>query len=508
MKNPMVYLVGAGPGAEDLITIKGMNCLKKAEVVMYDRLSGAELLAYAPEGAEMINVGKKPDHHPVPQEEINRILVEKAKEGKIVVRLKGGDPFVFGRGGEEALALAEENLPFEIVPGITSAIAVPAYAGIPVTHRHISPSFHVITGHEDPTQEESLDYEVLAKLSGTLVFLMGVGQLEIIVDQLTKYGKNPETPAALIHRGTTSQQKTVAGTLRNIVKRVRDEDLKPPCIIVIGDVVALQPVLQWVEKKPLFGKRIMVTRSREQASRLTENLKNQGAVVLEFPTIEIKPIENPKNMEHILRNLENYQHIIFTSTNGVDTFMKQLQKNGMDLRCLSKDCRITAVGSSTQGRLEKAGIRVDYLPEVFTAEGILETLKPLVQEGEKVLLPRAGLGRKNLIQGLEAMGAEVEELVLYETKVPMANRDHLVKILSGKIDWITFTSGSTVNNFAEIIGEENLHLVQNSNIAVIGPVTAAAAYERGLPVTCQADPHTINALVEAIRKESKVKDES
>ncbi len=502
MKTAMVYLVGAGPGAEELITVKGLNCLKTADVVMYDRLSGVGLLAYAPTGAELIDVGKTPNHHPVPQEEINRILVEKAKEGKTVVRLKGGDPFVFGRGGEEALALEEENLPFEIVPGITSSIAVPAYAGIPVTHRHVSSSFHVITGHEDPTQEESLDYEVLAKLNGTLVFLMGVGKLEKIVDQLVEHGKKPETPSALIHRGTTSSQKTVTGTLETIVKRVKEAALKAPCIIVIGEVVALQPRLKWIEKKPLFGKRVMVTRSRSQASNLSESLKELGAEVMECPTIEIEPIQKPDNLENVLDGMNTYQHVIFTSVNGVDTFIQLLFKSGMDLRSLSPDCRITTVGKATQKRLEEMGLRTDYLPEVFTAEGILETMKTLVKSGDKVLVPRAGIGRRNLLDSLHRMGAEVEELKLYNTIVPMQNRELLLEQLRDGIDWITFTSASTVNHFMEMIGKENIKRLKNKKIAVIGPVTASAAQDQGLAITCQANPHSIPALVEAIRKES------
>lgn len=506
MKKAMVYLVGAGPGAEELITVKGMNCLKQADVVMYDRLSGVGLLAYAPAGAEMIDVGKKPNHHPVPQEEINNILVNKAKEGKVVVRLKGGDPFVFGRGGEEAMALEEEGLPFEIVPGITSSIAVPAYAGIPVTHRHMSPSFHVITGHEDPMQEESLDYKVLAQLKGTLVFLMGVGKLEKIVEQLLTYGKDSETPAALIHRGTTSDQKTVTGTLKNIVQRVKAAALKAPCIIVIGEVVSLRSKLKWIEKKPLFGKRVMVTRSRSQASNLSTSLKALGAEVVECPTIEIHPIENPDNLKRVLETLKAYQHMVFTSVNGVDAFVRLLLKNGKDLRWISSDCRITTVGTATQKRLQEIGVYSDYVPEVFTVEGILETMQPIINPGDKVLVPRAGIGRQNLLDGLRQMEAEVEELKLYETMVPVQNKQRLLGQLQSGMDWITFTSASTVNHFVEMIGRENVENVKHTKIAVIGPITAKAAQDQGLVVTCEAKPHTIPALVKTMREESMMHD--
>ncbi|SDY77734.1 uroporphyrinogen-III C-methyltransferase [Tindallia californiensis] len=502
MKQSMVYLVGAGPGEKDLITLRGLNCLKKAEVVLYDRLSGTELLSFAPEDAEFIDVGKKPNHHPVPQEEINRILVKKAKEGKLVVRLKGGDPFVFGRGGEEALALAKEGLLYEIVPGITSSIAVPAYAGIPVTHRHVSPSFHVITGHEDPTQDESLDYEILAKLTGTLIFLMGVGRLERITNQLIEYGKDPNTAVALIHRGTTSEQKTITGRLDNIVDKVRKANLKPPCIIIIGDVVNLASSLQWFENKPLFGKKIMVTRSRLQASQLTAYLKEMGAEVIECPTIEIKPIDKPENVNQVIGKIDQYHHIIFTSVNGVKAFMRQLNKQGMDLRHLSKESRITAVGEATRKKLVEKGLQVDYMPEVFTAEGVLEALTPFVKPEEKVLIPRAELGRKNLIEGLENLGTVVDELVLYKTTLPMENQEKLINTISDKLDWITFTSASTVNHLVEMVGEDYLHLLQKTKLAAIGPITAKAAKSHNLSITCQAEPYTIPALAEAIRKET------
>lgn len=504
---PKVYLVGAGPGAEDLITVKGLKCLEQAEVVLYDRLSGADLLKSAPENAEFIDVGKQPDHHPVPQESINQLLVEKAREGKVVVRLKGGDPFVFGRGGEEALALEEAGIPFEVVPGISSAIAVPAYAGIPVTHRRMSTSFHVITGHEDPEKEsESVNYEVLAKLSGTLVFLMGVGHLPQITEQLMRYGKDPDTPAALVHRGTTPRQRTVCGTLQSIVERVQLANLKPPCVIVIGDVVTLQPALSWVERKPLFGRRVLVTRSRQQASVLSAKLAWLGAEVQELPTISIQPQSDHSLIRQMLHRLESYDHMIFTSVNGVESFFQALLGDGRDVRHLSPDMEITAIGTATAAAIERKGLLVTRMPEVFTAEGVLEALTPVVKHGQRVLLPRAEIGRPQLVKGLEDLGAQVNDFPVYETVIPQADPEVLAQLAKNPPHWITFTSASTVNHLMQMLQEAQIPFPAETGIAVIGPVTAAAVVNHGLTVTVEADPHTIDSLVEAVAAAEKRKE--
>lgn len=502
-KKGMVYLVGAGPGAEDLITVKGLRCLESADVVLYDRLSGAPLLKSVPEQAEFIDVGKQPNHHPVPQEEINRLLVEKAQAGNVVVRLKGGDPFVFGRGGEEALALQEAGIPYEIVPGISSSIAVPAYAGIPVTHRHLSASFHVITGHEDPKKSgDSIDYEALARITGTLIFLMGVGQLPRITQQLIRYGKNPQTPAALVYRGTTPQQKTVTGTLETIVERVTAEGLKPPCVIVIGEVVALQPVLSWVEKKPLFGQRVLVTRSRQQASKLSQQLRALGAAVMEIPTIAIRPLEHHQLVQEMLENLGNYQHYVFTSVNGVHVFLEALQAADKDLRWIPATAVITAVGKATAAALEASGLRTNHMPEVFTGEGILEVLKPIVHKGEKVVIPRAEIGRPQLVEGLKALGAVVTDVPLYETVIPEADTALLEEMANNPPHWATFTSGSTVHNLMHMLKEAGHVFPAETKIAVIGPVTAAAVKEHGLHLTAEASPHTIKDMVDAMVAET------
>ncbi|SET24358.1 uroporphyrinogen III methyltransferase / synthase [Natronincola peptidivorans] len=501
MKKPYVYLVGAGPGQEDLITVKGLKCIEKAEVILYDRLANESLLKHKRPEAEVIDVGKAPDHHAYTQEEINQLLVTKAKEGKIVTRLKGGDPFVFGRGGEEALTLYEADIPFEIVPGITSAIAVPAYGGIPVTHRGISTSFHVITGHEDPTKAEaSVNYEALAKLEGTLIFLMGVSHLKEITEKLMAYGKDKNTPAALIHRGTTARQKTVTGTLGTIVDIVDANKIKPPSIIIIGEVVKLRQSLNWVEKLPLQGKRILVTRTRQQASDLSRKLKELGGEVIEFPTIQIQAPEDFADIDEKLRNLKKFQHIIFTSVNGVKAFFERLKVIKTDIRSIGT-ARIHAIGSVTKKALEDKGILVDIIPEVFTAEGVLEAVKEIIQSGDRVLLPRADIARQALIDGLKEMGAEVEVMDIYKTTIPTCRRQDLVEILRNSVDYITFTSSSTARNFMEILTPENHQLIENSKIAVIGPITKKTAMELGVKVDIEAEEYTIDGLVKSIKGE-------
>lgn len=502
MKKPYVYLVGAGPGDEDLITLKGLRCIEKAEVILYDRLANSNLLKYKQPTAEVIDVGKAPDHHQYRQEEINQLLVSKAKEGKIVTRLKGGDPFVFGRGGEEAIALYEENIPFEVVPGITSAIAVPTYGGIPVTHRNVSTSFHVITGHEDPTKENStVNYEALAKLEGTLIFLMGVGHLKEITEKLIMHGKDKNTPAALIHRGTTARQKTVTGTLESIVEVAKNNDIKSPAIILIGDVVNLRPQLNWLQQLPLQGKRVLVTRTRQQASDLSRRLKDLGAEVIEFPTIQI---EAPKNFEEIdakLCHLKEMQHIIFTSINGVQAFFERLKVLKIDIRKIG-EAKIYAIGSATKEALEAKGVLVDKIPEVYTAEGVLEAVKELIQAGDRVLLPRADIARKVLTEGLRAMGALVEEIDIYRTTIPSFKREDLLEILKVPVDCITFTSSSTVRNFMEILGEENKEIIKDSKLAAIGPITSHTAKTLGLEIAIEAEKYTIEELVKRIREVS------
>jgi uroporphyrinogen III methyltransferase/synthase len=493
-----VFLVGAGPGDPDLITVKARKVIKRAEVLIYDYLATSELVDLAPEGAEKIYVGKKGGAHTLPQEEINKLLVEKAKEGKLVVRLKGGDPFLFGRGGEEAEVLAKEGIPFEVVPGITSAIAVPAYAGIPVTHRDFTSTLAIITGHEAEGKEESsINFEALSQL-GTLVFLMGMKNLPFIVKRLVECGKSEETPVAVIRWGTTERQKAVTGTLKDIVEKVREAGLKAPAIIVIGEVVRLRERLSWFEKKPLFGKRILITRTRKQASKLSERLKELGARCYQVPTIEIKPIKNPEVKEEI-KKVTSYDWLIFTSENGVEVFFERLFEEGLDVRALSR-LKIAVIGSATKEKLFTYGIKADLFPErSFTQEGLLEAFASVDLTEKKVLIARAAKARDVLPKGLEEKGALVKVLPIYETLCPESSKERLNALLREGVDVITFTSSSTVQNFFKLLGEEK-ELLSGVKLASIGPITSQTLREFGYEPHIEAELHTIEGLVEAILK--------
>ncbi|HLG29536.1 MAG TPA: uroporphyrinogen-III C-methyltransferase, partial [Candidatus Brocadiales bacterium] len=372
MKTCIVYLVGAGPGDPSLISVKGMNCIRKADVLIYDYLVSTDLLKEAREGIEVIYVGKKGSVHTLEQEEINQLLVNKAKEGRTVVRLKGGDPFVFGRGGEEALFLKQNDVPFEIVPGITAAIAAPAYAGIPVTHRDYTATLGLVTGHEDPTKEESnIDWEKISTGIGTLTFYMGIKNLPKIVENLIKYGRSKNTPVAVIRWGTTPDQQTVVGTLENIVEKTKD--LMPPAITIVGEVVKLREQLNWFESKPLFGKTIAVTRSRDQASEFTEQLQERGAKVIEFPTIKTVPPDDVEPMDKAIGKIESFDWLIFTSVNGVDAFFKRLFDLGQDIRSL-KGVKICSIGPATTERIRGFYLHVDCQPQKYVAESVVEEL--------------------------------------------------------------------------------------------------------------------------------------
>ncbi|MBM7614717.1 uroporphyrinogen-III C-methyltransferase [Alkaliphilus hydrothermalis] len=498
MKKPYVYLVGAGPGDEGLITVKGLECLKKADVILYDRLANPSLLRYRKEGAVCIDVGKSPHRHKYTQDEINSLLIQKAKEGNVVTRLKGGDPYVFGRGGEEGYTLHQEGIPFEVVPGITSAIGAANYGGIPVTHRNISTSFHVITGHEDPTKEKTtVNYKALAQLEGTLIFLMGVGNLQKITGELMKYGKSKDTPVALVHRGTTGRQRTVTGTLENIVEVVERNQVTFPSIIIVGEVVNLRNQLNWFENLPLQGKKILVTRSRQQASELSNKLKALGGEIIEFPTIEIKPCENLQEIDAKIKEIPKSQYTIFTSVNGVNSFFKRLKEMKLDIRAIG-DSKMVAIGTATAEALEDKGLVVEIVPEVFTAEGILERLQGVIQKGDRISIPRAEIARRNLVTGLLEMGAIVDEIPIYQTVIPTHRREELLEILEEGIDVITFTSSSTANNLMEILGEENKGLLENSKIAVIGPITGNTVRELGLTIDFQGKEYTIEGLINGI----------
>ncbi|MFN3406400.1 MAG: uroporphyrinogen-III C-methyltransferase [Caldimicrobium sp.] len=491
-----VYLVGAGPGDPGLFTLKGKELLETADTVVYDYLANPKLLKFCSKDCEFIYVGKKGGAHTLHQEEINKLLVTKAKEGKKVVRLKGGDPFLFGRGGEEIEALVEEGIPFEVVPGITSAIAVPAYAGIPVTHRNYTSTLAIITGHEAEDKEESkINFSALAKI-GTLVFLMGVKNLPYIIENLIRAGKNSQTPCAVIQWGTTPKQRTVMGTLENIVEEVKKAGLTAPAIIIVGDVVKLRRNFNWYEKKPLFGKKILVTRTREQASKLSQALFELGAEIIEIPTIEIRPIFTEET-QGFLKSISSYDYLIFTSENGIKYFFEALFKLGLDLRVLG-NVKIAVIGPSTEKALLNRGLLADFKPsQNFTQEGLIEVFQHINLLKKKILIVRAKKARENLPQALQAMGAKVDILPIYETIKPKESLEKLKEVISS-LDLITFTSSSTVENFIDLLKEGNLKLSDRTICASIGPITSETLRKYGLEPKIEAKEYTIPGLVQAI----------
>jgi uroporphyrinogen III methyltransferase/synthase len=498
MKPGKVYLVGAGPGDPGLISVKGLKCLSQADVIIYDRLLDERLLESTPAEAERIYVGKTAGEHIKPQDEINRLLVDKAKNGKTVVRLKGGDPFVLGRGGEEAEALVNNHIPFEVVPGITSAAAVPAYAGIPVTHRGLASSFAVITGHEDPGKDSSsINWGKLATGVDTLVFLMGMQKLPEIVAKLVEHGRLPDTPVAVIKDGTRPEQKTVTGSLKDIVAKVKENRLSPPAVIVVGKVVQLRERLRWFDNRPLFGKRILVTRARHQASALSRLLSEHGAQPIELPAIDIQAIAETEELDQAISNLDDYQWVIFTSANGVEAFFQRTYNLNLDARAL-KNLKIGAIGPATGKVLETKGIIPDYLPDVYTSEALITGLSNWNVAGQRFLLPRADIADKELTEGLTRLGAEVHEVAIYKT-VPATEAISQARemLLSSEIDVITFTSSSTVSNMLAVFNTTE-PVVNSAKVACIGPKTAGAAVKAGLKVDIVASEHTIPGLVAAI----------
>ena len=492
-----VYLVGAGPGDPGLITVKGMRALEQAQVVVYDRLVDPALLQAVPDAAERIFVGKARGRQQLTQTEINQLLVDKASQGFTVVRLKGGDPFVFGRGGEEALELKANGLPFEIVPGVTSAIAGPAYAGIPLTHRGISTTFTVVSGSEDPSKAEStVPWEVLAKNGGTLVVLMGWASLEKILKTLQQEGLSATTPAALVQWGTWTKQRTVTGNIENILEKGQEAGLTPPVITVIGEVVNLREELAWFDKRTLFGKRVLVTRSRSQASRLCTLLEQAGANPVELPTIEIGPLEDFSELDATLKNLTDYQWVMFASANAVESVFERLELQGKDARALA-GMTVGAIGPATAQALSRRGITADFVPNRPVSEAVLKELSGRDWQDVSVLLPAADIGRDELEKGLTEMGAKVNRLAAYRN-VPVEGVSGLAKkaFLDG-VDVVTFTSSSTVRNLVEMLDGDRAAL-EASFIACIGPVTSATARELGLRVDLEATKHTVEGLVDAL----------
>ena len=482
----MVYLVGAGPGDPGLLTVKARACLEKADAVVYDYLADSRILALVPESTERIYVGKSAGNHAMKQEDISKLLVKLAQEGKCVVRLKGGDPFVFGRGGEEALLLAGNGLPFEIVPGVTSAIAVPAYAGIPVTHRGVAVSFAVVTGHEDPTKDASgLDWQKLATGVDTLVFLMGVGNLPAITAELMRHGRAGDTPAAVIRWGTRPEQETLITTVERAADDVAKAQLKPPAIFLVGEVVRCREKLRWFDApdtRPLFGKRVLVTRA-----------------CLEAPAICIEePSDGGAALDAAIGRLADYDWLIFTSANGVDRFFRALDAAGKDARALAR-AKVAAIGPATAARLAACGIRADRVPAEYRAEAVVDALKGDVRSGTRVLLARAEEAREVLPERLKALGAEVDVVAAYCTRQAEADGAALArKLADGEIDIVTFTSSSTVKNLCAILG--SAEPLRHARCVAIGPITAKTCEALGVKLAAVAEEYTIEGLIETIRE--------
>ena len=501
MKHGTVYLVGAGPGDAGLLTMRGAELLGRADVVVYDALVNPDLLRLAPNSAEVIYGGKRAKEHAIPQEELNQLLIAKAREGKTVVRLKGGDPYIFGRGGEEAEELAAANIHFEVVPGISSIVAAPNYAGIPLTHRDHCSSFTVITGHEDPTKDESsINWDAIANVPGTKVILMGVERIRAITTSLIASGMDAQTPVGMIRWGTTGRQQSITGTLATIADVVKEKDFKAPAVTIIGGVVSLKKKLNWFENRPLFGQRIVVTRTREQASALSRRFTERGAEVLEIPTIRVEAPDDRQALVEALTMLGEYEWIIFTSPNGVTQFFTYFFKSFEDIRALG-GARLAAVGPATAAKLEELHFKVDLVPKEYITDQIAKAFEDYQDiENVKMLILRAQVANPELVRALEDQGAIVDDVSVYKT-VPETD-DRLgtaARLLEEGADWITFTSSSTVQNFhARIPLPALLKKFPKLKTASIGPETSKALTALGLTPTVEAKVHTIEGLAKAV----------
>ena len=502
-----IYLVGAGPGDPGLLTRRGAEVLQKADVVIYDRLANPALLKLAPEHAECIHVGKLPGRQRLKQAGVMALLLEKAQTGKLVVRLKGGDPFIFGHGGEEGAALRAAGMSFEVIPGVTSAMAVPAYAGIPLTHREVGPAFTVISAHHEPAAS-SLDYDALANFAKntTLVILMGVRTLPKVVAALAAGGLPLDTPVATTQWGTHSRQRTATGTLGTIVSEVEKQGIKSPAVTIIGEVVSYRERLRWfdlLEQRPLLGTRVVVTRARQQASSFSHRLRQLGAEPIELPAIRIvPPADEYAALDQAIADLTQYNWILFTSVNGVHHFWQRLMKSGQDARKLGH-LRIAAIGSATAKALREYSILADLVPKEFVAESLLDALRNETISHQHFLLPRADIARNMLPEGLRAAGAEVTEVDAYRTVLGQPDASTIAALQDGA-DIITFTSSSTVRNFMALLATEGMtELVKQAIIATIGPITTRTAHKLGLSVSIQAETYTIAGLTEALVKWKK-----
>ena len=496
----IVYLVGAGPGDPSLITLRGVECLQKAEVVVYDYLANEQLLSYAPEGAEHIYAGKIGGRHNQGQDEINSLLVAKAREGKVVVRLKGGDPFVFGRGGEECEALRDAGLSFEVVPGVTAAVGASAYAGIPLTHRDITASVAFVTGQEGKDKYESnIDWDRLSLGGGTVVFYMGVTTLRRNMKRMVEHGRPSDTPVALVRWATTACQQVLVGTLADIADRADECGFKPPAITIVGEVVALREKLQWFDTRTLCGKKVIVTRAAEQAGQLAGKLTARGATVLECPTIRLVEPESWQLLDLAIRDLRSYDWVVLTSANAVRYFFQRIDTLGLDARALA-GCKVCAVGPKTADEIRAFGIKPDLVPADYKAEGVVEEFSRLDMHESRVLFPRADKARDVVPRELKRMGAHVDSPVAYRNIFPdRLPPEALFALEKRSVDCITFTSSSTVQNLAAMMGEElMLDMLKGVAVASIGPITSKSCRDLGLKVDIEPESCTIDALVEAL----------
>jgi uroporphyrinogen III methyltransferase / synthase len=491
-----VYLVGAGPGDSGLLTLRAAELIASADAVAHDALVNPVIIERLGSRVERHFVGKRAGEHHRTQAEINALLIELAARHQRVVRLKGGDPFLFGRGGEEALALAEAGVPFEVVPGVTAGVGAAAYAGIPVTHRGIAPSVTFLTGHEDPEKSGgALDWGALARTGGTLVFYMGVRQMEENLDRLVAEGMPGETPAAIVEQGTYPSQRVVEGTISDLARLAAEAEIGAPALVVVGETVRLRSRLAWAERRPLHGQRVVVTRARAQASGLAARLEELGAEVIQFPTIRIEDPEDAAPLRRAAAHVEGFEWVVFTSVNGVERFWRMLRAAGRDSRALC-GVSVCAIGPATGAACELEGVTPDLIPERFVAEAVLEALK---REGKmqdtRILIPRAAEARSALPDGLRALGANVTEVAAYRTVPDASEAERLRGLLAkGDVDWITFTASSTVRNFVDAAGSE----IGGARVATIGPITSGTARELGLPVHVEAEAYTVDGLVRAL----------
>ncbi|MDO5136018.1 MAG: uroporphyrinogen-III C-methyltransferase [Eubacteriales bacterium] len=491
-----VWLVGAGPGDIGLFTVKGMEVLKKAEVVVYDSLVGQGVLSQVPDGARLINVGKRASCHTMPQEEINQVLLEEAKKGCQVVRLKGGDPFLFGRGGEELELLAREKIPYEVVPGVTSPLAVPAYNGIPVTHRDFCSSLHIITGHKRAGEAYDIDFDALVRTRGTLVFLMGLGALGEICSSLLEAGMEPDMPAAVLEKGTTAGQRRVVATLATLKDRTEEAGIQTPAIIVVGKVCGLSEAFAWYESLPLAGWKVVVTRPKGLISQTAARLREKGAEVLELPAICTEEIrENPALLQ-ALSHLGEYRWLVFTSPTGVEVFFQAMFREKKDLRSLG-GLRIAAIGEGTAKKLRERGLFCDLMPEVYDGDALGEALAAVVEKGDRILIPRAEKGNAGLVRTLLEAGAQVEDVATYRTLYQQSRLiDEKKELEDGRVHCVVFTSASTVKGFVE--GTRGLDY-RKVRAACIGKQTKAAADAWGMQ-TFQAKKATIDSLIQLVEE--------